>query len=297
MRIVVLGARGQLGAAVVREAKAAREGQESHSAGLRHDVVALGHEDLDVTDARAVQVEMARVRPDVIVNCTGYNAVDLAEDRPVEALRLNAFAVRNMARAAAAMSAMLVHYGSDFVFDGETATPYTEEDRPNPRSTYAASKMLGEWFAEDAPQSYVLRVESLFGRVPDDRPPKGTVAGIVAGLLAGTPVTVFSDRTVSPTYVFDAARATLELIERRAAPGVYHCVNSGHTTWADFAREAARLLEVDPKLKVVSVADVQLKALRPRYCALSNVKLAAAGVPMPTWEHALARFIKLELRS
>ena len=291
MRIAVLGARGQLGAAVVKEAK------ESQSEGLRHDVVAFGHEDLDVTDARAVQVEMARVRPDVIVNCTGYNAVDLAEDRPVDALRLNAFAVRNMARAAAAMSAMFVHYGSDFVFDGEAETPYTEEDRPNPRSTYAASKMLGEWFAEDAPQSYVLRVESLFGRVPDDRPPKGTVAGIVACLLAGTPVTVFSDRTVSPTYVFDAARATLELIERRAAPGVYHCVNSGHTTWAGFAREAARLLEVDPKLKVVSVADVQLKALRPRYCALSNAKLAAAGVPMPTWENALARFIRLELKT
>ena len=285
MRIVVLGARGQLGAAIFKEAK------EAQGAGLRHDVVAFGHQDLDVTDARAVQVEMARVRPDVIVNCTGYNAVDLSEDRPVEALRLNAFAVRNMARAAAAMSAMFVHYGSDFVFDGDTGTPYTEEDRPNPRSAYAASKMLGEWFAEDAPQFYVLRVESLFGRVPDGRPPKGTVAAIVAGLLAGTPVTVFSDRTVSPTYVFDAARATLSLVERRAAPGVYHCVNSGHTTWADFAREAARLLEVDPKLNVVSVADVQLRAPRPRYCALSNAKLAAAGVPMPTWENALARFI------
>ena len=91
-------------------------------------------------------------------------------------------------------------------------------------------------------------------------------------------MTVFGDRTVSPTYVFDAARATLALVERQAAPGVYHCVNSGHVTWADFAREAARLLGVEPQLKVVSVADVQLKAPRPRYCALSNAKLAAAGV-------------------
>ena len=291
MRIAVLGARGQLGRAVVHEA------QEPQDAIVRHNVVAFGHQDLDVTDARAVQIEMARVRPDVIVNCTGYNAVDLAEDRPVEALRLNAFAVRNMARAAAEISAIFVHYGSDFVFDGETETPYTEEDRPNPRSVYAASKLLGEWFAEDVAQFYVLRVESLFGSAPDGRPPKGTVAGIVAGLQAGTPVTVFSDRTVSPTYVFDAARATLSLVEHRAAPGVYHCVNSGHTTWADFAREAARLLEVDPKLKVVSVADVQLKAPRPRYCALSNAKLVAAGAHMPTWENALSRYINLELRT
>lgn len=285
MRLAVLGARGQLGAAVVQEASTA------------HEVVAYDHQGLDVTDAAAVQSEIARLRPDVIVNCTGYNAVDLAEDRPVDALTLNAFAVRNLARAAEAAGAILVHYSSDFVFDGETDRPYTEEDRPNPRSAYAASKMLGEWFAEDAPQAYVLRVESLFGRVKDERPSKGTVAGIVAGLTAGTPVTVFSDRTVSPTYVFDAARATMTLIERRAAPGLYHCVSSGHTTWADFAREAARLLGVEPQLKVVSVADVPLKAPRPRYCALSNAKLAAAGAPMPTWEEALSRFINLEFRT
>ena len=288
MRIAVLGARGQLGGAVVKEIQ---------EAGARHDLVAFGHQELDVTDGRAVLAQMERIHPDLIVNCTGYNAVDLAEERPVDALKLNAFAVRNIARAAAAASAILVHYGSDFVFDGETETPYTEDDRPNPRSAYAASKMLGEWFAEDARQFYVLRVESLFGRVRDERPGKGTVAAIVSGLVAGTPVTVFSDRTVSPTYVFDAARATMALVEGNAAPGVYHCVNSGHVTWADFAREAARLLGVEAHLKVVSVADVPLKAPRPRYCALSNAKLAAAGLPMPAWEDALTRFINLEFRT
>ncbi len=279
MRVAVLGARGQLGAAIVQEA------------GARHEVLPYDHRGLDVTDARAVRAEVVRVRPDVIINCTGYNAVDLAEDEPVAALQVNAFAVRNLARAAEAAGATLVHYSSDFVFDGEADRPYTEEDRPNPRSAYAASKMLGEWFAEDAPQSYVLRVESLFGRVKDARLPKGTVAGIVMGLQAGRPVTVFNDRTVSPTYVFDAARATLTLIERNAAPGLYHCVSSGHTTWDDFAREAARLLGVEPRLEIVSVADVKLKAPRPRYCALSNAKLTAAGAPMPSWEEALARFI------
>ncbi len=288
MRIAVLGARGQLGAALVKEAQEASVG---------HVVLPFGHRELDVTDARAVQAAIDRIRPDAIVNCTGFNAVDLAEDRPVEALTLNAFAVRNMARAAASSEAILVHYGSDFVFDGETETPFTEEDQPNPRSAYAASKLLGEWFAEDAPHAYVLRVESLFGRVPDGRPPKGTVAAIVAGLRAGTPVTVFSDRTVSPTYVFDAARATVVLLERRAAPGVYHCVNSGHTTRADYAREAARLLGVEPQLEVVSVSDVPLRAPRPRYCALSNAKLAASGASMPTWQDALTRFINLELTS
>ena len=282
MRIAVLGAHGQLGAAFVQEAAAAG-----------HEVLPYDHAALDVTDARAVQKEMGRVLPGAIVNCTGYNAVDLAEDHPVDALTLNAFAVRDLARAAEASRAVLVHYSSDFVFDGETDRPYTEDDRPNPRSAYAASKMLGEWFAADAPQAYVLRVESLFGHVRHAGS-KGTVAGILAGLRAGTPVTVFSDRTVSPTYVFDAARATLALVERRAPAGLYHCVSSGHTTWENFAREAAKLLGVDANLKVVSVADVKLKATRPRYCALSNAKLAAAGYEMPGWQAALARHLERE---
>jgi dTDP-4-dehydrorhamnose reductase len=286
MRMAVLGAYGQLGAAFVQEAAAAG-----------HEVLPYDHRALDVTDARAVQKEMGRVLPGAIVNCSGYNAVDLAEDHPVDALTLNAFAVRDLARAAEASGAVLVHYSSDFVFDGETDRPYTEEDRPNPRSAYAASKMLGEWFAADAAQAYVLRVESLFGHVKQAGAPKGTVAAIIAGLRGGIPVTVFSDRTVSPTYVFDAARATLTLVERRAAPGLYHCVSSGHTTWELFAREAATLLGVDALLKVVSVADVTLKAPRPRYCALSNAKLAAAGHTMPTWQHALARHLEREQRT
>lgn len=281
MRMAVLGAHGQLGAAFVQEAAAAG-----------HEVLPYDHRALDVTDARAVQTEMGRVLPGAIVNCTGYNAVDLAEDHPVDALTLNAFAVRDLARAAEASGAVLVHYSSDFVFDGETDRPYTEEDRPNPRSAYAASKMIGEWFAADAAQAYVLRVESLFGHAKQAGAPKGTVAAIIAGLRGGTPVTVFSDRTVSPTYVFDAARATLTLVERRAAPGLYHCVSSGHTTWELFAREAATLLGVEPHLNVVSVADVKLKAPRPRYCALSSAKLAAAGYEMPTWEAALARHLR-----
>src|SRR6266704_2189711 len=128
MRIAVVGARGQLGAAIVHECSAS------------HEVTALAHVDLDVTNAAAVAAAMDRVRPDAIINCAAYNNVDGAEDHPIEALNLNAFALRALARAAEAHGAALVHYGSDFVFDGTATVPYTEEDRPNPRSVYAASK-------------------------------------------------------------------------------------------------------------------------------------------------------------
>lgn len=279
MRVAVVGALGQLGAAIVQEFAPA------------HDVIALGHGDLDVTDDGQVASTMDRIRPAAIVNCAAYNDVDGAEDHPVEALNMNAFSVRALAAAAAAQDAILVHYSSDFVFDGTATAPYTEQDRPNPRSAYAVSKLLGEWFAADAPRLYLLRVESLFGRAPGARPAKGSVAGILNTLMSGGEARVFEDRTVSPSYIIDVAAASRRLVETRAPFGLYHCVNSGRCTWLEFARELARQLGVEPRLVPVRMSDMHLRAERPRYCVLSNDKIAAVGVPLPTWQDALARYL------
>jgi dTDP-4-dehydrorhamnose reductase len=279
MRIALVGSRGQLGAAVFHECAAA------------HDVIALGHGDLDVTDDAAVAAVMRRIGPEVIINCTGYNDVDGAEDHPIDALAGNSFAVRALARAAGDSGAALVHYSSDFVFDGTSSTPYSESDRPNPRSVYACSKLLGEWFAADAPRAFVLRVESLFGSAPGGRPAKGSVAAILNTMRAGGEVRVFEDRTVSPTYVVDAARATRQMLERHVEPGLYHCVNSGQCTWLELARELARQLGIDARLKPVRVEDVKLRAARPKYCALSNAKLASVGIVMPPWQDAIGRYV------
>jgi dTDP-4-dehydrorhamnose reductase len=279
MRIAVAGARGQLGAAIV------------HEFASRHEVIPLARGDLDISDDHAVGAMMERLRPDVIINCAAYNDVDGAEDHPVDALNVNAFAVRALAGSAAATDAVFVHYGTDFVFDGTASTPYTEGDRPNPQSVYAVSKLLGEWFAADAPRQYVLRVESLFGHVAGAGPAKGSVAGILKKLTAGEEATVFEDRTVSPTYVVDAARATRQLVERGAPIGLYHCVNAGCCTWLEFARELARQAGVEPRLVAARMADVRLRAQRPLYCALSNQKLVSTGVTMPGWQDALRRYL------
>ena len=279
MRVAVFGSRGTLGSATVHGFQG-------------HDVFAFDRLAVDITSHDSVERAVTRVGADVLINGAAYNAVDAAEDHPLDALAANAFAVRTLARVARAHGATLVHYGSDFVFDGTGQRPYTEVDQPNPRSVYATSKMLGEWFAADAPHAYVLRVESLFGRVADGPPERGSVAGVVRGLLAGSVPKVFEDRTVSPTYVPDAVAATLALLERKAPAGLYHCVSTGHCTWLDLAREAARLLGVEPRVEPVRMADVSFRAPRPLYCALSNEKLAAAGIAMPTWQDALARYIR-----
>ena len=232
-----------------------------------------------------------RLRPNVIINCAAFNDVDGAEDRPVDALSVNAFALRTLARAADAVGATLVHYSTDFVFDGTATEPYAEDAPPSPRSTYAASKLLGEWFAMDAPGAFVLRVESLFGTPRGWSGRRGTLDGLVDGMEGGRELRVFTDRIVSPSYTPDVAAATRFLLEHRAPAGLYHCVNGGHGTWQEVAEESARLLGITPRLTPVTMAQVTLKAARPRYCALSNRKLAEAGFVMPDWPDALRRWL------
>jgi dTDP-4-dehydrorhamnose reductase len=157
---------------------------------------------------------------------------------------------------------------------------------------YAASKLLGEWFALDAPRAYVLRVESLFGAADNWTGRTGTMDSIIGGIEAGREVRVFTDRVVSPSYVPDIAAATRHLVLTGAAPGLYHCVNSGQATWHEVALAAADILGLTPNLVPVSVKDVQMKARRPQFCALSPAKLAAAGFSMPPWRESLARWLR-----
>jgi dTDP-4-dehydrorhamnose reductase len=276
MRVMATGAAGQLGSTVTSRISA------------RFEVASFTRRELDIADEAAVLRAMEDEVPQVVINCAAYNDVDGAEDDPQAAIQANALGVLSLARAAAGCGALLIHYSTDFVFDGRGHEPYVETDRTRPISAYGSSKLLGEWLAQEAPGAYILRVESLFGGMPA----KSSIDKILDGLRRGVPVRVFRDRTVTPSYVHDVAMATEALIELRPPPGVYHCVNSGVTTWAHVAEAAARLLGVDTAIIPVSVNDVQLRAGRPQYCALSNGKLRQVGIEMPPWEDALARHVK-----
>ncbi len=277
-RVLVTGTQGQLGDAICR-------------AFTDWDVVPHSRASLDVADPVAVVKAVRAAAPAVIINCAAFNDVDGAEDRPEDALAVNAFAVRSLARSADECGATLVHYGTDFVFDGTSTEPYNEDSAPSPRSVYAASKLLGEWFGLEAARGFVLRVESLFGMSPAWGGRLGTLDRIVRAMLTDREVSASSDRVVTPSYVEDVAAATRVLIEAGATPGLYHCVNSGQASWHDVVVESARVLGRSPRIRSITTEDVTMRAARPTYCALSNTKLQAAGFAMPSWQDAVSRWL------
>jgi dTDP-4-dehydrorhamnose reductase len=274
MRLLICGAGGQLGQHLASRFSS------------RHDVRAFDRRALDVTDPRAVDAAARGV--DAVVNCAAYTDVDGAERDPIAAISANALGPRVLARVAAEHGAALVHFSTDFVFDGREDVIHTEDSPANPTSVYGASKWLGERFAEDVTRHFVLRVESLFGGPHG----KSSVDRMLAQLTRGETVRAFQDRTVSPSYVDDVASAVEFLLASDAAPGLYHCVNTGVTTWVDVAQEIARLAGVtDARIEPVRWADATLLARRPQFAALANDKLRAAGFDMPAWTDALARWI------
>ena len=276
MKVLVTGAAGQLGSAMIERL------------GSEHAVTAWTRQDVDLTEHRLVRESVLRLAPDAIINCASYNEVDRAQDEQATALEVNALVVGTLARAAADLGATLVHFSTDFVFTGAASSPYTEEDRPEPQSVYAQSKLMGEWLAADAPRHFVFRVESLFGG-PRRR---SSIDRIIEAVRSEQRARVFHDRTVSPSFVADVTDATAYVLSTQPPFGLYHCVNDGHATWLDVGREIVRCLgRTDTLLQPVSVHDVPMRAPRPQYAALSNAKLARAGYAMPAWQDAIGRYL------
>jgi dTDP-4-dehydrorhamnose reductase len=285
MRIVVTGAGGRLGGVVTAELTAAG-----------HHVTALDRTDLDITSPDGVTHAIGRLGPDAIVNCSAYNDVDGAEANQAAAFAINARGPALLADVAAATGALLVHYSTDFVFDGTAREPYDEDAATNPVNVYGASKLAGEEAVRGRCRHFILRVESLFGGT-GVRGHQSTIDWIAGKLLSGATVRAVVDRTVSPSYVFDVASATRALLEHDAPLGTYHCVNSGFTSWYELAAEVVRGMGLSGRIEPVRSADLKTVAPRPQFCALSNAKLQSAGAAMPGWQDAVQRHLATVARA
>src|SRR5579884_942104 len=281
-RAAVFGAVGQLGIELVR---VFRE--------RGYEVRAFDRTAVDISDPERVERAIAECDPEIVLNAAAYNQVDVAESEPQAAFMANGLAVRNLAMACRQSDATLVHFSTDYVFDGTAGRPYTEEDRPHPLGAYAVSKLAGELYAQaylDRP--LIIRTSGVFG-------PGGlnTARGNFVELMLrlakeNKPIRVVQDHVASPTYAPAIASRTADLIERNLT-GIFHMGGGQAISWYDYAKLIFELAGVSPVLQPTNEKEYRTAARRPKFSALSNAKLEAAGIaPMPPLREAVRDYLQ-----
>lgn len=287
--VIVIGAGGQLGSDLMSTAPDGRDL-------LAVDVIGVAHQRLDILDHHAVRDLLDRVRPDVVINTAAYVNVDHAEDEPDKAFDLNARAVRNLAQATDAIGGCLVHFSTDYVFDGRKRTPYTEQDLPAPLNVYGRSKLEGDNHVMTTCRRHlVVRSSGLYG-VAGSTGKSGHGNFVSTMLRLGRErgrVSVVDDQVLTPTSTLDLAHLVWRLVDGDAR-GLFHATNSGQCSWSEFAREIFSLAKIPADVVPIDTATFGAKATRPAYSVLDNGKLAREGfAAMRPWRQALAEHLTL----
>jgi dTDP-4-dehydrorhamnose reductase len=271
-KAAVIGSAGQLGVELVRELK--QRGYET---------IGWDRGQLDITDNERVENVLAPWDPQIVFNAAAYNQVDVAESEPHASFQVNALAVRNLALACRQLDARLVHFSTDYVFDGTAGRPYTESDATHPLGAYGVSKLAGELYAHaylDAP--LIVRTSGVFG--PGGlATARGNFVEVMLRLArSGQPIRVVEDHVASPTYAPLLAARTIDLVEREQT--------GTPISWYHYAQA---IFEVSPpahpaELQATSEREYRTAARRPKFSALSNAKMESVGLaPMPPLKDAL----------
>ena len=243
-----------------------------------HDVLAAGRRDLDITDRDEVLSFVENFHPDVIINAAAYNFVDKIEEPEVYplAFAINAQGPRNLAVAAEQVGALMIHYGTDYVFDGQTSAGYAEDDAPHPISKYGETKLAGERAVQESiPEYYIIRVAKLFGPPGTGQNLKESFPALMVRLSGEKPeLTIVNEEFGTPAYAPDVALATLEIIKEKTPYGIYHFINEGEpVTWYGFAKEIFEAAGVATPYRAVTSADFDARpAKRPANSSLKNTK-------------------------
>ncbi len=283
MKIAIIGANGQLGTDLTEVLS------------LKHEVTGLNHTDIEITDIDNVKKVLSSLKPNIILNTAAYHVVPEAEKFPGKAFEINGAGVLNLARVCNDEGIRLVHYSTDYVFDGEKKKPYREDDRPNPLNVYANTKLSGEYFALNyCDMPYVIRVSGIYGKVPC-RAKGGNFVTTMIKLAKEKPeVRVVSDEILTPTPTYEIAKNTEALIKTDAF-GLYHMSCEGEVSWYEFARAIWEILKLETPLYPASVKDFPLAVKRPFYSVLENQNLKKIGIDeMPGWKKGLLDFLNKE---
>jgi len=275
-KVLILGSKGTLGSQLMK---------------LYPEATGWDREEIDVLDFPSLRARVAALAspPDAVINCVAFNDVDGAEDRPRQAFALNEDFPGKLARFTRELGVPLVHYSSNYVFDGVRGE-YAETDRPAPLSAYGRSKWGGERrVAEAAAQSYIVRTAVIFGPKGESDLSKKSFVDLMRDLSAKRDtIQAVSDEINSITYAPDLARATRDLLDRLPEPGIYHLTNAGSASWFDLAGEIFRITGKAIRLEAVPATHFPRKARRPPKAILHNTRLPA----LRPWQAALEEFLQ-----
>jgi dTDP-4-dehydrorhamnose reductase len=281
-KIVVFGAAGQLGLELCKEL--AQRG---------YQVRAFERQSLDICDADAVDGAFEEVKPSAVFNAAAWNQVDLAESDPMGAYKANALGVRYLAVACRKHDARLIHYSTDYVFDGKLGRPYVETDPTHPIGAYAVSKLAGELYAQaylDRP--IIIRTSGVFG--PGGmRTARGNFPELMLRLAReGKPLRVVDDHSASPTYAPALASRSIDVLERDLE-GVFHIGGGQAISWYEFAKMIFQKAGVTANLTATNAQEYKTAASRPHFSALENARLRDSGIePMPALGDALDSYME-----
>ncbi|MCM3629394.1 dTDP-4-dehydrorhamnose reductase [Paenibacillus glycanilyticus] len=276
MKVAVTGANGQLGRELVML-----------ETGGRFDIIGLGRTELDITNLEQCRSVLSRLRPDVVIHCAAYTAVDRAEAEPDEAFRINAAGSRNVAVAAREIGAKLCAVSTDYVFDGAGAVPYKEYDRTNPQTVYGQSKLAGEQAVSSLHDRYfIVRTSWVFGAYGNN-----FVKTMLKLSSERDKLTVVADQWGSPTYTRDLAIFLLELAETDYY-GIYHASNNGVCSWYEFAQAIMEESGCRTQVAPCTTAEFPRPAPRPHYSVMDHSAIRSNGLtPLRHWREALKHYL------
>ncbi|MDR1985215.1 MAG: dTDP-4-dehydrorhamnose reductase [Prevotellaceae bacterium] len=283
MKILVTGANGQLGSELQKISA------KNHS----FQYIFTDYNELDITNANSVKIFFNEQKPDFLINCAAYTAVDNAENDYEKALLINSDAVANLADSCKTCDTIFLHISTDYVFDGKKPAAYLEDDKTNPISAYGKTKLLGEQHALAYSKSIIIRTSWLYSAFGNNF--------VKTMLRLGSElekIKVVADQIGSPTYAEDLANAVLKIIEtisknpQNMKSGIYHFSNDGYCSWCDFAKEIMKLGNKNCLVEPISTAEYPTPAQRPQYSLLSKEKIKIDyGVDVPDWKIGLEKCI------
>ena len=277
MKILITGANGMLAKAVEKEF----EGDEQ----ILTDVA-----ELDITDLEAVKKCVSEVKPDYIINCAAYTAVDKAETEEELAYKINAIGPKNLAIASKENGAILVHISTDYVFGGNkpVTEDYAENDEKAPQAVYGTTKLEGEKFIEkECDNYYIFRTAWLYGDG------KNFVRTMLNLGETHDEVKVVNDQHGSPTYAVDLASIIHQAVNKKIPFGIYNSTNLGYTTWYDFTKKIFEIKNINCKITPVTSEEFASPAKRPKNSQMSKDKLLENGIQIPNYEDALKRYLEI----